>query len=164
MLCFVLITSVLLNLLCVWIRQPRTGRRTQDARRKTFYWINSTCSFQGGNWTHSKCRFILHKTVTDCSIKNRLSTVVHFRSKFTSQTRFKSNVHLSFTSITFIFVEHREEENLRVLFYNNFLPPNTWRKVPESDARGVWGGKWTWVQQVPCRLWNTNRLARAQHA
>ena len=27
-----------------------------------------------GNWTHAKCRFMLQKTITDCSIKNRLST------------------------------------------------------------------------------------------
>ena len=81
---------------------------TESIQRDARHFI--TCSFQGGNWTHAKCRFILHKTIRDCSIKIRLSTVVHFRSKFTSHIRFKSTVHLSFTSITFIFVEHKSKE------------------------------------------------------
>ena len=85
----------------------RERERERDSRRKTFYWINSTCSFQGGNWTHTKRRFILHKTITNCSVKNLLSTVVHFRSKLTSHIRFKSTVHLSFTSITCISIEHK---------------------------------------------------------
>ena len=58
------------------------GERVREARRKTLYRMNSTCSFQGGNWTHEKCRFTLHKTFTYCSIKNRLSTVVHFSRPF----------------------------------------------------------------------------------
>ena len=62
---------------------PMKVEKRERERPKTFYWINRTCSFQGGNWTHTKRRFILHKTITDCHIKNRLSTVLHFRSKFT---------------------------------------------------------------------------------
>ena len=62
--------------------QHERERGGGGARRKTFYWINSTCSFQGRNWTHAKCIFILHKTITDCNIKSWLSTVVHFSRLF----------------------------------------------------------------------------------
>ena len=81
--------SAFLNLTHVKYHPTREREREREggglgvgASRKTLYRINSTCSFQGGNWTHETFRFTLHKTFTYCSIKNRLSTVVHFSHPF----------------------------------------------------------------------------------
>ena len=44
-------------------REKKEKQTQEGGSCKTVYWINTTCSFQRGCWTHAKCRFTLHKTI-----------------------------------------------------------------------------------------------------
>ena len=60
--------------------------RIWDARRKTFYWINSKCSFQGGYWTTQNETMSIkwYKSFKICEIYVQFSTIVHLNRSFHS--------------------------------------------------------------------------------